>query len=175
MDAPRVPDSTLLAGLAAAIDRLAATGVAGEQGFHATFEALAWAGAGRDRFMKSATPIPTLTGLWYVRNLALHVGADVVWQVTAYGSGTYGSGAYGGVMFAFNDSGSSEARDMFPPRAALRDKDNARRNFGAAEYDSHVFGAPVLVVLRRALDEGTTAAAAAAAAATGAQTGAQGP
>jgi hypothetical protein len=163
MGAPRVPDATLVAGFRDAVARVEASG-SGEEGFRAMFEALAWAGAVRDRLRSSGSPIPALTGLWYVRNLVLHAGAEVVWAVTAYGAATYGSATYGGVGFAFGTAGVSRSGTMFPPRSTLRPEES-RRNFGGSEYDEHVATRPVMEVLERALSEAMT----------GAQSGAQGP
>jgi hypothetical protein len=76
MTGPRVPDATLVSGFGDAIERVRSSGIAGEAGFRAMFEALAWAGAVRDRLKGSGAPIPTLTGLWYVRNLDGGAGAS---------------------------------------------------------------------------------------------------
>jgi hypothetical protein len=52
------------------------------------FEAVAWAGALRDRFGKKQTDAyPELGGFWFVRNLVLHRGADALdWAVEIPGA-----------------------------------------------------------------------------------------
>ena len=72
-------------------------------------------------------------GLYYVRNLVIHQGADVVWEITrAYGEGAYGTGTYGGPLH------------LFPPRAQLP---SGRSKVGAQEYDDTVSGEEIAVVL----------------------------
>ena len=75
-----------------------------------------------------------LAGLYYVRNLVIHQGADVVWEITrAYGEGAYGKGTYGGQLH------------LFPPRAQLP---SGRSEVGAQEYDDTVSGEEIACALR---------------------------
>lgn len=111
------------------------------EAFHAVFEALAWVGAIRDRLGRHETTLRTLNGLYYVRNLVLHEGAEVLaWEPTTYGTGTYGSGRYGGTRVWKWPS-----RDELPSR---------RRDVAVdADYDEHVAGREVPVVLAAVVEE----------------------
>src|SRR5690242_18042631 len=73
MEQPTVTLAALLEGFRAAVDRWESEpDKAGDHGFRALFEALAWAGAVQDRLEDQKTAIPpTLNGLWCVRNRVL--------------------------------------------------------------------------------------------------------
>jgi hypothetical protein len=155
----RVPDEWLVSGFADAIERVRASGLSGEEGFRAMFVVMAWAGALCDRFKDSGAQIPTLSGLWYMRNLTLHAGMEVVWAAVGfYGYGTLGSGSPA--------SKTRKSPRLFPRREALRER-KSQRDRGADEYETHVAMRPVIAVLEGALEEATAAA-------TGAHTGAHG-
>ena len=86
MTASHLDTGMLIAGFESAVAR--ATGGIGSS-FEAVFESLAWAGAIRDRLAQTQQLIPpVVNGLWFVRNLAIHQGADVVAIVATYGSAT---------------------------------------------------------------------------------------
>lgn len=75
----RVPLSLLATGFNQARWRLGDSSPQdADAGFRAPFEVLAWAGALNDRLKDRADLAPELRGLWFVRNLVLHAGADVV-------------------------------------------------------------------------------------------------
>jgi len=82
-----VQTGTLIDGLASARARLVASTPWTDPSFHAIFELLAWAGAVRDRFRDERRDIPAvLNGLWYVRNIVLHQGADILYWIMTPGS-----------------------------------------------------------------------------------------
>jgi hypothetical protein len=139
----------LLDGFREAISRWeSASDQDGSEGFRALFEALSWAGSIQDRLEAENRDLPpTISGLYCVRNRVIHLGADVIAFIAAYGSGTYGSGTYGGIGFGFG-LGSDVHR--FPPRSELPP---ARSERGCDDYEKHVAERPVTDVLRRALAE----------------------
>jgi hypothetical protein len=125
--------------------------------FAGVFECLAWAGAIDDR-LKGTQPIPPVVrGLWYVRNLVLHQGADVVATIATYGSAVYGEATYG---VSFGGARPLSSSTVFPPRNELPPPQSLK---GAPEYDTLVASQPVAEVLQRAVTE-----------LIGAQSGAQG-
>jgi hypothetical protein len=134
-----VPTGTLLDGLTGAVSRLRVVDPAAPEGFHALFEALAWAGALRDRLRQENRAIPrTLNGLYYVRNLVIHQGADVVLLIaSAFGEGAFASAAFGGPMH------------VFPARAELPTGESKK---GAPDYDTDVARNEVLSVFDAAAD-----------------------
>jgi hypothetical protein len=74
-----VPTSALVDGFKAAHERFKASMPGADEAFRAIFEVLAWAGAIRDRLRDDAiTSPPIIDGLWYMRNVILHQGADVL-------------------------------------------------------------------------------------------------
>jgi hypothetical protein len=147
--ASHVATPMLVEGFAAAVERMRAIGLAEAAGFHALFEALAWAGTIGERLKQEHKPIPaTVNGLWYVRNLALHQGADVVWRITAYGAGAYGAGPFGGVGFGGGIGGATSHE--FPPRSELPAPLSLR---GSSDYDALIAGEHVSLVLERAVNE----------------------
>jgi hypothetical protein len=91
-------------GLDAAQARFAAADLAHDEdkSFQALFEMLAWVGAIRDHLFDDDKPIPpVLDGLYYIRNLVIHQGADVVdWIFSltspAIGASALGAGPIGG-------------------------------------------------------------------------------
>jgi len=101
-------------------------------------------GAVRDRIREESQPIPpTLNGLYYVRNLVIHRGADAVSIIAGtYGRATYGSGTYGGDAHVF------PSRDELPP---------PRYPTGLTDYDAHVAGTDIYATLRNAVDQATGA------------------
>ncbi len=116
------------------------------QGFAAIFESLAWAGVIRDRLKKDVKSIPPIiNGLWFVRNLVLHQGADVVRVINTYGAGTFGSATFGGAPFG---GGLTINSYVFPPRSQLP---AGRSKVGGPDYDALVAGEPIGVVFARAL------------------------
>jgi hypothetical protein len=145
--------AVLIDGLSASVERAKTRDFASSEGFQSMFEVLAWAGAVRDRFKDDGTQIPSvLNGLWYVRNLAVHQGADVVWVIATYGSGTFGGSVFGGVDFGGGVGGASA--HVFPQRSGLP---AGKSTLGAIEYDKLIAGQPVTQVLERAVGEVTAA------------------
>jgi len=135
-----VPFRLLLNGFDLARARVEAVEASDEQAFHAIFETLAWVGAIRDRLgaKRVAEELPAVAGLTYVRNLAVHAGADVLaWIPSTYGVATYGSGTYGGAMRVWE----------WPPRDRLPPPERKQADSVVAFYDSHVAGRDVRVVL----------------------------
>lgn len=79
--------SVLIAGLVAANARLTSTQPGSSEAFHGAFEALAWIGAIRDRLRRDRQPVPPIVnGLYYVRNVVIHQGADVLEWMIIHGS-----------------------------------------------------------------------------------------
>ncbi len=137
-----VPSRVLVAGFDATHARVTAADSTTDEAFHAIIEALAWIGVLRDRMKQEKRPIPeTLYGLYFVRNLALHAGADVLaWISSTYGSGTYGSGAYGGQGRVWQ----WPAYDELP---------RPQSNTGLSDYKKHVAGHDVADVLAAVSNE----------------------
>jgi hypothetical protein len=113
-----------------------------EQGFHALFECVAWAGAVADRLRDGGEHLPDeLAGLWFIRNLVLHRGVDAISrsvESSTYGEGTYGEGTYGG--------GSREvwrwvARTELPKPKSKK---------GLVQYDAKLAGRSVSATLKEA-------------------------
>jgi hypothetical protein len=132
--------SVLLKGLGAAYSRLASAPPEGVERFHAIFEILAWVGSIRDRLRQDSRPAPpVLDGLYYVRNLVLHQGADVLkW--------TLFPGAELGILVLGESSFGSISRHawVWPPRNQMP---APRSSSGVAEYDTRIAGREVTVVL----------------------------
>jgi hypothetical protein len=131
------PLKTLVAGFEKARERLeAATRAADdESSFHSLFEAVAWVGVIYEhrRVMGRHDIPPELRGLWFVRNLVIHQGADVVlWTMAVPGSEpgrlVPGKSALGSV---------TQWGWQWPPRTLLPEPESLR---GSGEYDSHVAG-----------------------------------
>ena len=131
------PLKTLVAGFEKARERLeAATRAADdESSFHSLFEAVAWAGVIYEhKPIKGRHDVPPeLRGLWFVRNLVIHRGADVVlWTMAVPGSEpgllVPGKSALGTV---------TQWGWQWPPRALLPQPDSDK---GSGEYDSHLAG-----------------------------------
>lgn len=70
-----------------------------ENAFRALFETVAWVGAIRDRLIgEKLTPSPEIDGVYFVRNLVIHCGAEALEHsiAIAFGSATYGAASFGG-------------------------------------------------------------------------------
>jgi hypothetical protein len=137
------PLKTLAAGFNKAREGLetATRPIDSEASFHSLFEALAWAGALYDRLKGRHDVSPELKGLWFVRNLVLHRGADVVFLTMVVpgsepGLLVLGKSALGTV---------TQWGWQWPPRQLLPKPDSPR---GATEYDSHVAGRIVADTLK---------------------------
>ena len=134
--------SVLLKGLSAASSRFASAPLEGVERFHAIFEILAWVGLIRDRLRQDSRPSPpVLDGLYYVRNLVLHQGADVLEWVLFPGA------ELGMLVLGESSLGSiSRHASVWPPRNQMP---APRSSSGAAEYDMHIAGREVTVVLEQ--------------------------
>lgn len=142
---PVLPTGVLVDGMGVAVGRVKAADWSTSEGYHAVFEALAWVGAVRDRFTDEDRSIPpVLLGLYYLRNLVLHDGADVLLLIpgVGFGEGPFGMGPFGG---------SPPAR-VFPPRAELPPPKWTHPT-GLSEYDEHVVGGNLVDVLDTVLAE----------------------
>jgi hypothetical protein len=129
------PLETLASGFNKALERLegATRTPDNEASFHALFEALAWAGAIYDR-IKGRHDVPReLRGLWFVRNLVLHRGADVVLLTVVVPGAAPGQLVLGKTALAT----ATQWGWQWPPRQLLPEPDSLR---GSSEYDSHVAG-----------------------------------
>jgi hypothetical protein len=103
---------------------------------------LPWVGSIRDRLRsESRAAPPVLDGLYYVRNLVVHQGAEVLEWV-------FFSGAEWGEMVWGESSWGSISRHawVWPTRDRLP---TPHSQAGAAEYDSRVAGREVIDVLRQ--------------------------
>jgi hypothetical protein len=101
-----------------------------ELGYGALLETVAWAGWLRERHKGRS---PELDGLWFVRNLLLHVGGDALVQaITIHGTvlGTWVLGA--GVL------GMGDVHEWrWRPRAELSETDS---DAGTRAYDKYLAG-----------------------------------
>jgi hypothetical protein len=141
-----VDTHVLLRGFNAARERFAASQPPADEAFHAIFETLAWAGVLRDRVSSEGKQSPPrLDGLWFVRNLVLHQGADVLEWVFIPGAelGTlvlgvsqFGAGTHAGWWW--------QSRSELPA---------GRSEAGAAEYDAQLAGREVVEALRQVADD----------------------
>jgi hypothetical protein len=147
---PHVEFSVLVDGFTSAQGRFAAAALAHNQddSFHALFEMLAWVGAIRDRFKEEGTPIPpVLDGLYYVRNLVIHQGADVVEWIFSLTSAAIGASPIGAAPLGGGAAASSQA---WPAREKLP---RPRSMTGAEAYEKLVAGHEVMVPLRNLAKE----------------------
>lgn len=158
-----VETPVLLDGLHDARRRFIRTRVGTPAAFHAAFEVLAWAGAIRDRFEQEGRPIGSvLNGLWYVRNLTLHRGVDVLDWILIPG-GTLGGTTFGGSPFG-GGGGYQEWTWRF-----RQEMPEPRSKRGAKDYDAHIAGRSITEVFGDLAVEIFPAAGAAAGAHTGAR------
>lgn len=107
-----------------------------EAALHAVFEAVAWAGALRDRFRREGRKVyPELDALCYVRNLALHLGADALdWAVEV-------PGAELGTLVLDESRLDSQTAWRAAWRSVARLPKSARnQRAGEAEYEQHLLG-----------------------------------
>ena len=128
-----VPLATLAAGFNKARDRFVEASGAheSEASFQSLFEALAWAGAIYDRLRGRHDVAPELRALWFVRNLVIHQGADVLLRTILVSGSELGMAVLGeSVLGSATQWGWKWApRQLLPEPQSLH---------GAAEYDSHV-------------------------------------
>jgi hypothetical protein len=129
------PLKTLAAGFNKALERLesATQPPDSEASFHALFEALAWAGSIYDQIKGRHDIPPELKGSWFVRNLVLHRGADVVLLTIVV------PGAEPGLLVPGRSALGTTTQWgwKWPPRQQLPEPKSRR---GSAEYDSHMAG-----------------------------------
>jgi hypothetical protein len=115
-----------------------------EESFRAIFEALAWLGAIRDRLRSDRLEVPAIIdGLYYMRNVVLHQGADVLyWLLTphAYGTGAFGAQTFGGVR---------PFKDSRWPQVGTFEKPESRT--GEVQYEALLAGASVATTLEEAM------------------------
>lgn len=134
--------SVLVEGLRTSHNRFTSAAIEGTGRFHAIFEALAWVGSIRDRLKDEGRAVPPVVdGLYYVRNLVLHQGVDVLeWALfpgAELGMLVLGESALGGM---------SRHAWVWPPRTQMP---TPRSLTGATEYDSLVAGREAAVVLEQ--------------------------
>ena len=129
------PLKALAAGLDKARERLetATTATDSEASFHSLFEALAWAGAIRDRIKGRHDVPPELKGLWFVRNLVLHQGADVVLRTVVVPGSELGRLVLGPSALGTP----TQWGWQWPPRELLPEPESLQ---GSDEYDSCAAG-----------------------------------
>jgi hypothetical protein len=138
-----VPLTVLVDGFNKACGRFDAASSDVDQ-FHALVEALTWVGAIRDRLQGSGQAVPpVLEGLYYVRNIVLHQGVDVIERVVT-GGGAFAASAFD--TAAFGGSSVVRSAPIWPPRTAMP---APRSKAGLAEYDAVVEGEAVSDVLSK--------------------------
>jgi len=125
-------------------ERFEGAGNVWETGFHALLEIVAWAGALRERIGRNRvqSECPELEGLYWVRNLMVHVGSDALVNAIATHGTVLGEWVLG--LGVLGDPGSREWR--WRPRHELPQPQSPA---GADEYDAHLDGQPVVVTLER--------------------------
>jgi len=99
-------------GFDAARGRFATSHPASDEAFHGIFEVLAWTGALRER-LGNESPL-ALEGLWYVRNLVLHQGTDILEWIFIPGA------ELGTLVLGVSRLGTSTTKGWwFQPRAVM--------------------------------------------------------
>lgn len=142
-----VDTSDLVRGMEFALKRLVPPrGIAhvlGGGGFFPLYEIVAWAGGLADRLEKEKrTPPPGLEGIYYVRNIVLHQGADIL---TAVGKpGTTLDEVLGG-----SPAVPGQYEWKWPPRDQLPPPRSQR---GGSDYDENLAGREVAVTLQTVCD-----------------------
>jgi hypothetical protein len=137
--------STLASGFEAASLRFDAACARpdAEAALHALFEAVAWAGALRDRFCKEGREVyPELKAFWFVRGVVLHSGTDALdWLVAI-------PGAELGTLVL----GVSKLDSHTVWSGVWRPVEKRSREEGEAEYGEHLKGKNVASTLRMLLE-----------------------
>jgi hypothetical protein len=128
------------------------------EAFRALFEALAWVGALHDRLKedqdaqgvppKRRVFPPTLNGLYYVRNLVLHQGVDVLLQIPGIGPAVLGAAVLGSAVLG--GGGGAAVATVFPTLQALP---IGQSPVGRDEYETHVASRNVNVTMATAAEE----------------------
>jgi hypothetical protein len=103
-----------------------------EEAFRALFETVAWVGAIRDRLIGENQPrSPEIDGVYFVRNLVIHRGADALHRsiaIAVFGAAPFGALPFGGGA----DYGWRwRNRDDLPPH---------KSKTGLSEYDAEIAG-----------------------------------
>lgn len=121
-------------GFALARDRFEAAGGEWERGFRGLLEAVAWAGTVRER--QRQHDCDELDGLWFVRNLMLHVGGDALLQAVVSHGTVLGTWVLGVGRLGMQDVHEWRWRS----RAELP---RTISGAGTDAYDEHLDGRPV--------------------------------
>jgi hypothetical protein len=143
-----MPTSMLASGFEAAWIRFAEACKAPspEDALHSLFEVVAWAGALRDRFKKEGRDIyPELEGLWLVRNVTLHMGADALeWAVFVPGA------ELGNLVLDVSrlDTQTVWRADWRALSKLPRGRNPKHAREGEPEYDKHLAGQDVAETLQ---------------------------
>lgn len=103
-----------------------------DEAFQALFETVAWVGSLKDRLTQEKSPTsPELLGVYFVRNLVIHAGADALYRsalIATFGGAMFGAVPFGGGI----DLGWKwSARTELPPHQSKT---------GLTEYDVHLVG-----------------------------------
>lgn len=103
-----------------------------EEAFRALFETVAWVGAIRDRLKdEKQTPTSEMDGVYFVRNLVVHRGADALHRSIA--TAMFGGAAFGTVPFG----GGVDYGWRWRNRADLPPH---KSKTGLSEYDTNIVG-----------------------------------
>jgi hypothetical protein len=125
-----VPLETLATGFDHSRERL--TGARdSDASFHSLFEALAWSGLLYERLSGRHDVVPELKGLWFVRNVVLHQGADVLLRTVLVPGAELG-------MMKLGQSKLGSVTQWgwkWPPRQLLPEAKSPR---GSSEYDARI-------------------------------------
>ena len=135
----------LLAGLEQARSRFGRCDPGTDEAFYAIFEALAWIGAIRDRLsLDGVDPPAIIDGLYYMRNVVLHQGADVLYWLLI-SSGKLGTASLGTMKFG---GGSLPRKPQWPAVGQFTPPRPPRT--GEKEYETMLAGKSVVATLNDA-------------------------
>ena len=146
MSENRVATMVLLDGLEQARLRFARCEPGTAEAFHAIFEALAWIGASHNRLVADGLDRPAiLDGLYYMRNVVIHQGVDVLSWLLFPGSGKLGAASLG----AFKLGGSGPSLEWRWP--LVGECKSPESPTGTDEYRTMIAGSSVAATLNDAV------------------------
>jgi hypothetical protein len=129
-------------GFARAHTRFDEAGHDWERGFHAVFETVTWSGSIRERLRALSGDCPELEGLWWVRNLVVHVGGDALTQTIV----SHQASLANSISMVYRNIEAERALSDTPAWQWRRRHEIPRHPqspVGTDEYDTHLAGKAV--------------------------------